>query len=394
MIFVLYFFGMVKEHHGAQPLSRSLKVYQRIAVAFVFITFFLLLAVLYLSISRATITVIANPRVVAVDTEVFAVANPVNEGELSGIVLEKSYSTEEVVTLPSDGATPVEEKAGGKVILINETGTAQPLIATTRLLSKDGVLFRIDAGTVVPAKGQIEVLAHADLPGLSGEIGPTQFTIPGLPESLQSAIYAVSVESMKGGVVYKRVVTQKDIDDSVSLVADSLFVRAKTDLSQDVDKNVFTGETYTMSVTSQGASVTSGVEAGSFTVNVALDVVAVYYDSNAIKRYALSQLYTRVPEGYAAKDISTDAVQITVKEADVRRAMATLGVYLEGKALLSEDSQVLEKDRFVGRAPNEVLTLLRSSEAVKDASVSFTPFWLERVPTLKDHIKIIITDEE
>ena len=89
-----------------------------------------------------------------------------------------------------------------------------------------------------------------------------------------------------------------------------------------------------------------------------------------------------------------DAVQITVKSADVKNAVATLGVYLEGKALISEDSQVLNKDRFVGRAPNEVLTLLRASEAVKDASVSFTPFWLERVPTLKDHIKIIITSAE
>ncbi|MEK9155599.1 MAG: hypothetical protein AAB839_03030 [Patescibacteria group bacterium] len=385
---------MVKETRGAQPLSRSLKVYQRIAVAFVFMTFFLLLAVLYLSISRATITVVANPRVVSVDTEVRAVTNPTNDGELSGIVLQKSYTTEEVVTLPSDGATAVEEKAGGKVTLINETGTSQPLVATTRLLTKEGVLFRIDASTVVPAKGQVEVVTHADKPGLGGEIGPAQFTIPGLPESLQASIYAVSVESMKGGVAYKRVVTQKDIDDGVSSVSNALFEEAKADLSQSVDRNVFTGESYTMNIASQGASVATGAEVGSFTATVTIDVTAVYYDANAVKQYALSQLYARVPDGYAAENISTDAVQITVKSADVKNSVATLGVYLEGKALISADSQVLNKDRFVGRAPNEVLTLLRASEAVKDASVSFTPFWLERVPTLKDHIKIIITSAE
>ncbi len=389
---MLYFGGMVKASRGTQPLSRSLKVYQRIAVAFVFMTFFLLLAVLYLSVSRATITVVANPRVVAVDTEVMAVATPDEEGELSGVVVQKSFTAEEIISLPSDGATAVEEKAGGKVTLINETSSAQPLVGNTRLLSPDGVLFRIDASTVVPANGQVDVIAHADVPGLSGEIGPTQFTIPGLPASLQTEIYAVSVESMKGGVAYKRVLTQKDIDDSVASVANTLFETAKADLAQGIDRAVFQGDSYAMFVASQGASESAGAEVGTFTVMVTIDVTAVYYDADSVKRYALSQLYARVPDGYAAQDIAPDAVQIIVKGADVKTGSATLGVYLEGKALIAADSQVLNKDRFVGRAPNEVLTLLRASDAVKDASVSFTPFWLERVPTLKDHIKIVITE--
>lgn len=385
---------MVKEIRGTQPLSRSLKVYQRIAVAFVFMTFFLLLAVVYLSISRATITVIANPKVVAVDTEVRAVANPVSDGELSGIVVRQSFDTQEVITLPQDGATPTEEKAGGQVTLINESGAAQPLVATTRLLSKDGVLFRIDSAVNVPAKGQVNVMAHADKPGLSGEIGPTQFTIPGLPESMQKSIYAVSVESMKGGVSYKRVLSQKDIDDGVASVSSALLEKAKSTMSSAIDRTVFTGDSYSMTVKSQSVSAAVGTETGSFTVSVAIDVTAVYYDVNAVKKYALSELYARVPDGYAAQDVSTDAVQITVKDADVKAATATLGVYLEGKAILSVDSQVLSKDRFVGRAPSEVLTLLRASDAVKDASVSFTPFWLERVPTLKDHISIEIKNGE
>lgn len=383
---------MARESRGAQPLSRSLKVYQRIAVAFVFMTFFLLLAVLYLSISRATITIVANPRVISVDTEVKAVANPSSDGELSGIVSKQSFNTQEIITLPTDGGTAVEEKAGGMVTIINESANGQPLVGTTRLLSKEGVLFRIDSAVSVPSKGQVEVLAHADKPGLSGEIGPTQFTIPGLPESLQKSIYAVSIDPMKGGVSYTRTLTQKDIDDAVSSVTNSLLEKAKATMSAGVDRAVFSGESYSSNVTSQGASAAVGAEVGSFTVTLSLDVTAVYYDQNAVKKYALSQLYLRVPEGYAAQNVSTDAVQMSVKSADVRLGSATLGVYLEGKAIISEDSAVLNKDRFVGRAPNEVLTLLRASDAIKDASVGFTPFWLERVPTLKDHIKIVITE--
>ena len=199
---------------------------------------------------------------------------------------------------------------------------------------------------------------------------------------------------MQGGISYKRVVSQKDIDDAVSSVSSALFGKAKSTLSASVDRAVFTGESYSMTRTSQAASVVAGTETGSFTVTLAIDVTAVYYDVAAVKRYALSQVYDRVPEGYTAEGVSTDAVQITVKASDVKKGTATLGVYLEGKAVISESSHVLNKDRFVGRAPNEVLTLLRASDAIKDASVSFTPFWLERVPTLKDHILIKIVSEE
>ena len=146
---LIYYLRMVKEPRGGQPLSRSLKVYQRIAVAFVFMTFFLLLAVLYLSVSRATITVVANPRVIAVDTEVEAVPNPTANGQLSGIVMKQSFETQENITLPEAGATPTEEKAGGTVTIINESNAAQALVANTVAFERR-CLFHIDSAVNVP----------------------------------------------------------------------------------------------------------------------------------------------------------------------------------------------------------------------------------------------------
>lgn len=387
--FVLYFLCMVKGH-GAKPLSRSLKVYQRIAVAFVFVTFFLLLAVLYLSVSRATIHIVADPRVVSVDSQVEAVADPVEEGELTGVIVEQTFTGSKNFMLPSEGAVAVEEKAGGMVTIINETGGAQQLVATTRLLSEEGVLFRIDSGVTVPANGQIDVMAHADQPGLSGEIGPTQFTIPGLPQSIQDEIYAVSVESMAGGVAYRRVLTEKDIQDGISALSDELLSQAKSTLSMNIDRAIFTGESYIVDVASQSSDQTVGAEVSSFNATVSVDVTAVYYSSEDIRTYAKGQLNERVPEGFAIHSINEDGFQVTVESADARNGSAQLGIYLEGTAAISEDSSVLSKDRFVGRAPNEVITLLQSSDAIREASVNFTPFWLQRVPTLKDHIKIEI----
>lgn len=383
-----------RERSGHQPLSRSLKVYQRIAVAFVFATFFLLVAVLYLSVSRATITIVANPKVVTVDTNVKVVAVPEADGELAGVVLRQSLTSSKTFTLPSDGATAVEAKAGGKVTLINETNSAQPLVATTRLLSEEGVLFRIDANTTVPANGQVEVMAHADQPGLSGEIPPTQFTIPGLPSSLQADIYAVSVDAMTGGVAYKRVITETDIQDAVTSISDALLEEAKTAFGAQTNVSAWGGQTWLTDIVAQSSDSQVGAEASSLTATVTMNVTGVYYDLAAVQAFAQSELNARVPDGYAIASADGAAVQVAVESADAGAAEAVLSMYFEGTAIVAESSQVLDKNRFVGRSPNEVITLLQASDAVQSASVSFTPFWLQRVPNLKDHIKIVIKAPE
>ena len=74
------------------------------------------------------------------------------------------------------------------------------MVATTRLLTSEGVLFRLKDRVNVPAGGEIEVEVYADQSGIASEIGPSQFTIPGLRTDLQKLIYAVSKESMKGGI--------------------------------------------------------------------------------------------------------------------------------------------------------------------------------------------------
>ena len=324
------------KHAASKPLSRSLKVYQRIAVVFVVVTFFLLVAVLYLSVSRATITVVPTPKSVSISAPVRVVTAPDEDGELAGVVLEQSFSVTRLFTLPSEGATASEAKAGGMVTLINETANAQPLIATTRLLSEEGVLFRLDATTTVPAGGQIEAIVLADQPGLAGEVGPTQFTIPGLPQSLQADIYAVSVVPMKGGIAYKRVLTEGDINDAVATLTEALLAQAKEAFASQVDA-AFDGQSFATEVTARSSDSAVGAEVSSFTATITLKVTGVYYDVDA-------------------------------------------------------DSQALAKDRFVGRSANEVLTLLNASDAIESVSVSFTPFWLQRVPTLTDHIRIVIED--
>ncbi|MDQ5951966.1 MAG: hypothetical protein QG626_93 [Patescibacteria group bacterium] len=373
-------------------MSRSLRMYQHIAVAFVVITFLLLLCVLYLSVSRATIRVVADPKVIDVEARIDVVKDSPVESQVQGVVAETVIEKSRVFTLPSEGAKPVEGKASGYVTLINESAKEQPLVATTRLISQEGILFRLQNAVTVPAGGQVEAFVKADSAGRAGEIGASKFTIPGLNATLQTQIYGVSVAGMTGGVQYVRALSQADIDNAVDVLAGEILAEAKQTLSANADRNVLDGESYSLTTVSQSTDAAVGAEVGSFTLTLKQKVAAVYYPKVQVQNTAERLLSEQVPDGFQVSLVNRQTSRTEVEEIDIKNSTAGITVYLDGLSMISEDAQTLDKDRFVGRAPHEVITLLQASEAIQDVSVSFTPFWLKRVPTLQDHIKIIIEE--
>jgi len=375
---------------SGKPLSRSLRIYQKIAIAFVIVSFILLLFVLYLSISSATIRITPVPQLVSSNLSVDVVPEALQEGQISGYVISANFNQAEIFYLPQDGATPIEGNAGGIVTLINETTSDQALVATTRVLSEEGVLFRLDEQTTVPAGGQVDAIVHADETGLLGEVGPTQFTIPGLSTSLQDVIYAVSIDSMTGGVEYIRVLTESDLEDAIVSLESKILEASEEELAALVDVEEFDGVTYFVEEVERLADQEPGAEIGSFTLSLTLNVSAVYYSDEMLQDYAIADLSSRISENYDLADVSEDGAQVEVRSIDSENEQATLNVYIDGTAVISPSSDVLDKDRLVGRSPTEVMTILGASELIENVSVAFTPFWLKRIPSLKDHIKIII----
>lgn len=98
-------------------------------------------------------------------------------------------------------AMPTEGYATGRIEIVNGSAAAQTLIERTRFVSDGGVLFRLVARTVVPARGSVLADVVADVPGAAGDIGPSGFTLPGLPASLRSVVTGRSDAAMRGGLV-------------------------------------------------------------------------------------------------------------------------------------------------------------------------------------------------
>lgn len=365
-------------------------MYRRIAVTFVALTFLTLAAVVYLSFSRATVHVVSEARAVSTTFVADVVAAPTEETDIQGVVVSNVFEQASEKTIEAGtGSKEVEAKAGGMVTIYNKTGSAQPLVATTRLLSPEQVLFRIDTGVTVPANGSVEVMAHADEPGAVGEIGPTKFTIPGLGTTLQQSIYGESTEAFVGGVQQVGVVTQEDLDKAASELEEEMIVAARDTLRLQAN-GTYTGEAFFPEVLEKKSDTPPGTEAGVVRISMRLRVVAVFFDKDQLAGIAEAKLYEQVPKGIDISDANSDALEIKVDHYDLEGQIANLNVTISGDGELAPTSDVFNKDQMLGKSAVEVKRSLESSDAIKSVDITFTPFWLKRMPTLKDHIRIVV----
>ncbi|MDP3771664.1 MAG: hypothetical protein Q8R16_05160, partial [bacterium] len=183
--------------------------YQRLALGFLGVVVLLAVAVLLLSVARVEVTITPRAEQIVADFDVTIIGSgtPTGREVLGRLVrVEGTGTAERVLTV---GAAPVPSsvmesapaaRAEGSVTLVNTMTAPQPLVATTRLLSADGILFRMKSGATVPANGKLEgVRVYADQVGEQGNIGPTKFAIPGLSKWLQARVWAESSVAMSGG---------------------------------------------------------------------------------------------------------------------------------------------------------------------------------------------------
>lgn len=366
-----------------------ISLYRKIATCFAVATALLLVLILYVAFARATITV--TPRKTPVESEVLVAvrANPF-EGEVRGVLEETTI--EKKKTLPITGTGRTEEgKAEGVVTLINLTSRDQPLVATTRVLSDGAILFRLKKSTLVPAGGRVDAEVHADVPGTSGDIGPSKFTIPGLNSTLQQSIYAVSTEAMTGGTRTIKVVSDADVTNAIKTVEEELLEEAKvTLLALAGDAAQGGGVVYSHEVTKQETSAAVGTEASSIEVAVAIKVMGVFYDRSALETISTSRLRVGVPTGQELVSSDPSAYQVSIERTDPQSQSATVKVLTSGLAAVDASSDIFDRDKLAGKTANAVEQYFKQFPEIESVSVRFRPSWLRRVPNPKDHIDIVI----
>lgn len=386
-----------KKHAIAKAQTTGL--YKKILIGFSAVAFIMAALIVYYSTSKTVITVTLAPKPSTTTLSVLVRKNAdEQESNLTTAITGTLTTVEENGSRAFDNPSTGEEvpaQATGTVTIYNNYSAAQPLAATTRLLTPDGVLFRIKDRVDIPAGGKVEnVDVYADQPGASGNIEPTTFTIPGLWQGLQDKIYAESTAPMTGGLRSGQVITKSFINASTQTLIDELADDAVTDLSTS-DANpanipVSTSMLYPITL-DQKLSADEGVEAASLTIDLRVKFIAVLFDPDTLAFLANQELGQTLPADEQLDSDSQPMLEYSVESYDLENESATLAVKYTDNVIPRLSSTMFNRDEVVGKDAQEIKTYFSHFDQIKDVQIKFSPFWVRKAPQLKDHIEIKLT---
>lgn len=371
------------------------KLYKKIGISFIALTIILVLVVVYFSFSQATVNLSVDQEQISVDFMARVMPAEDIDGYTGTVeaVPGGVYSTtvRGSQTFQSTGGSTGDAQAMGKVTIINNYSKVQPLVATTRLLTPDGILFRLSKRVDVPAGGKVEAEVYADQPGKQGEIGPTKFTIPGLWPGIQDKIYAESYEPMTGGVRQLKSIQQADLDRATETLSDNLYQEAVKELQKKYGQDfVVSTDNSTRDVSGLKYSAQAGDQATEFNVEMTVKLIVVDADQNNIVFLAEKKLRDNVPADRELGSIDPRSLKYTVEKYDLNNSSADIKVYMTGGIILRSDSLILDKDKIMGMSRSEAEDYFHNFSSVKSVEIKFSPFWVQKIPNLRDHIEINI----
>ncbi len=380
---------MVSRHRQSSLESDPpVRFYKFVALSFLIITLVLLGVIVFMSSKRAEITITAKPTPVDVTTDV-DIGSVAGGDDVDGVVTTTLVTLTKTFQVTGNHEEPA--LATGVVTLHNNTGAAQGLVATTRVLSDAGVLFHIKNAVNIPANGQITAEVYADKPGKDSEIGPTHFTIPGLNEPKQKVIYATSVAAMSGGVKTVGSLGSDDFESAKRSFSDALQKQGEDALSTRFagKKAVFALEDLVVSSTAAvGASV------GSFDLRGSGTVVGILYDSAEMTNLAKSLLAKRAIDDSESIETGEKDPTVTLAAYHKEKQSATVHVFYDGVATLNPQSKQIDRSVFFGKSKDEVRRYLLTLDHVSSVDVQFHPAWMQSVPHITDHVQVIVKETE
>ncbi|OGY86300.1 MAG: hypothetical protein A2233_02960 [Candidatus Kerfeldbacteria bacterium RIFOXYA2_FULL_38_24] len=370
--------------------ARIEKYYNKIVVGFISATVLLILVILYFSFSKTTISITTENT----DKEISFNATI---QELGGTVLLTDIEDSKTANGTSNVVTS-QGRASGTVTLINNYSADQPLVATTRLLSENGVLFRTQESVVVPAGGTVDVPVLADTEGESGDIEPTKFEIVALRENLKPSIYGQSTAAMTGGLIKTAVLSEEDITQAKTDLTNALLTEAKNRFKEktsaadwSITNTKVIVDPYVLATKNESVSAKAGDEVDSFAVTENLTIAEVVIDLEKLKTLYQTKLTTdSTGELLPVTDTIFDQAKFSVSNLSADYTDGDVKIEITAPVKLALTDSALAPKNFTNKTEAEVKTLLNQIPGVDQITIKFFPFWSNKTPGLESNIKIVL----
>lgn len=382
----------VETKHSFVSSKRSIKLYRRLAYFFIFLTVALVAVVGYYSIVRVEIVLIPNQERIS-NNLIFDIKDKDLGATKSGSIvlgIVKEIDIEKEKSYTPSGEEVIGKEVIGDVVIYNNYSKNQPLVASTRLLSSDGKLYRLKQTVNVPAGGQISALIYADDPDEDMVVQATRFNIPGLWAGLQDKIFAESKEATVFQKKINRYVAKDDFETSERDLKQLLLVAAKEKVNEEyrdysqilykIDENSIESE----------IDAELGDEIDSYDASMKASVVVVAFDNQEAVKLAKQKFTSSISDTKEIISFEDDKVIYSLNSFDIENGSAAINAQFSGKVSLKNDSEIIDIDKIVGLNKGQLETYLSDIKDIAGYEVSFRPSFIKRVPTLADRINIKI----
>ena len=290
-------------------------------------------------------------------------------------------------------------KATGQAVIYNEfSGENQPLVATTRLETDDGKIFRLTKSVVVPGMtnvggetkpGAIQVDIAADQPGDSYNIDPTSFKIPGFKDTpaKYDKFSAKSSSPMTGGSMgAAKVITAQDIASAKEKMAASAKKDAIAELKSSLpsDRKIF-DDAAQVEVSNISASDSAGAEKEKVTVTAKVQATALSFQEADVEKILRDNL---VQSGVNASEISFDQpISYILADSNIQQKTLNFQAQTDAKIGAGLDVENFKKG-LLGKTADDAQTYAKSFSAIQKMDITFWPFFVNRIPMREGRVVV------
>ena len=302
----------------------------------------------------------------------------------------------------TDSSSSTTEKARGTIVIYNDfSAEAQSLVATTRLESPDGKIFRLQKSITVPGKttspGAIEAEVVADQSGDVYNIDPTTFTIPGFKGNPKFEKFSgKSVKKMSGGGAggsEVKSIARADLDKAeadAKTQAEAAFI---ADLeSSRVPGEFFLKESLELTPLESGNRPKEGLTGATFEYERTFKARAFLLQENMLKQ----KIEAAAQKESAGIRLEVARIDLDYGEITPNYTDGTVGIRIHAlvhkKALLDTDSM---KTKLLGRDANGIQAFLAENPGVQKIELDFKPKWFgTSIPKTMSRVDIVIIPTE
>lgn len=375
--------------------ARSVRIYKRIAVGFSVLVFIILLVVLYFALVKATISIALNEQVIN-DQVVIAVYDRPQDFSLpakSVRGLVKTVAVEQSKLYQVSGHDVIGEEVVGQITLYNKYNKSQPLVASTRLLSASGKLYRLKNSVTVPAGGQVVADIYADQAKPEMAVGAELFTIPGLWEGLQDKIYG---QSLEGAIKYqqklRRIIAQDDIDKALADLKQVLKDKVKADFDNtynDYDYKFYNLDELNLKFAVSGKV---GEEKDQLPVSMSGTVEVIAFNSDQAQDLAKLSSAAKLPAGQDLLNLDTSNLKYELTKFDPNMVMAEVNMTYDVKARANNKNEIVDKNKIIGLSEDQLKQYLSNIKDIRTYNIEFYPAFIKQVPRLTDRIEVKVVE--